>query len=370
MLIHYILIERRSKFEALVSCANRLSRTPTRLATTKPSMDEQTAKQRLEALLVTAGDVDDLAAFFFENHPTPEEIQAIHDEESCREVVTKCRTVVEALRVLVDRGKKYYDRTFSVIWQNLIADRSAKTEDSIYPLVRNGLATMAMAQHVLIDGLPALTKRDKLLKFFLWIARGRKDEDNPLENEANKSLDDDEDRHMFLPSSTVHCGGCAYCGKPEMRLTCSGCSIISCDNFVFSTYYCSRACMEADADNHKEMCGEVRALRRGAKMFAGLYLETLSQCDETDLQEISHDGSIVTARYETVDRRAYLGSPLFRRFPVELAPSMDDAVMIMTHTHCREVFTAGETLFEFLVRRKSMTLERSPVTLLKARGEH
>lgn len=346
------------------------------LANIKPVMDDETAKQRLDALLATAGDVKDLAEFFYKHHPTPEELQAVHNEETSREIERRCRTLVEALRVLLDRGMtRYKDRTFSIIWQTLIDDRSATTEAAIYPLLQNGLALLAMHRRRLIDwqsaqakkGEMLLSKKAKLLEYMLWIVQGRKDEDSPLETGVCELLEKGTNCPSLLHTTRANRidGDCVRCGKPGSRLRCRNCKICvkkGKDEYqVFGIYYCTLECHVADQERHEQTCKGVVALHRGAEMFTKLYVLTLQHCHEKVLTDIYSQGSVVTAKYGTLDERGYLGSPLFAEFPSGGSlGSAEVTLAVLTHGHCREVFITGRLLFEMLMRRKFMPFSMIP----------
>lgn len=318
-------------------------------------MDDETAKQRVDALLATAGEITDVAEFFIAYHPTPEEIHAVHDAASHREVAMRTRTLVEALRVLFVRGVTHYkDRNFSIVWRGVINDPSYKTDMRIYERVRDCLVAMALNLHRFLDQTQWLSQKTKLLRFFLWIARGRKDEDIPIELRSHEPRQIDEAReHKYLPTSGIKKGVCSVCSKTESMYTCERCTVDVDKEYQSHTrFFCGFECHGVSQHGANESCREIMALDRATKAFVGLYQEVHLQFYCCDLVEVVDNGPILLARYGGMDERVFRGASFFREFPSQLAGGIVDQRMIIMSTESHSLVRNAELLFEMFIRRE------------------
>lgn len=327
-------------------------------------------KPRVSALVAASKGYKDMADFFFDFHPTPEALQAVDDIAAHNELVLEVCALVKALRVLFARAKplRFADRTFALLWKDLVADPAEESPGVLYRVVVMSLAAIAKVYQPVLDGEPVVTNKDKLLQYFLWIVRGRKDEDSPLgqasARDQTKAAGEPplgRKRNILLPSSelTPYGTDCVRCGKADSRLYCPHCVLVEevegedDDRVLFGAFYCGSACCSDDKANHQNVCDEVRALFRAEKIFKGAFGRFLRLCNDSVPEEITTDGPLVTSRHDSLHRRAYLGAALLKPFPRNLAPETESLV-VMSHSYGCDAFTTGSMLFEFIMRRKLM----------------
>lgn len=381
-------------------------------------------KIRVGELLLAARGYKDMADFFYDHYPTPAQLQDFHQAQCYHELIVSICALVQVLRLLCPTGgggdnnntgtyaaaannnnkkkKKqkqktpnmpthYADRTFSVLWYDLVDDPGAPSiakPGELFRALGHSLTTIALVYRKVLDNEPAVTKKDKLLQYFLWIVRGRRDEDNPVlrleekekrqpggppvaqqQQQPTKRPARQDEKHIVYMDAFDPAGNspwCAHCGRPGARTLCPECPLDDpCEDcvkdgqqpckHVFGTYYCGDVCLDADADRHRRACEEVRALIRAEELFMSVYGLFLRHCNDTDPKDITYDGdgigTLVTAWHDTIHRRAYRGAPLFKGYPRGIAPAIE-SVAAMSYTSAGDVFTTAELLFELFFRRK------------------
>lgn len=196
---------------------------------------------------------------------------------------------------------------------------SAEKAYSSWQWLFQGLMRLALSKQIADDDV-SLKARD--LRFFRWIAQGRKDETAVFEprSSAERSMTPPSKAH--LPDRPRRC---AKCRSGPAKLSCPGCRLQTDGKTTFAVVYCSSTCRRQHWKEHKEHCLQTRRLFRAVSLFQELFEHSMaitypgacppeSVVEENGILFVELDEDSPT---ETTPRTEML------RFPPDLAPSQD-----------------------------------------------
>lgn len=312
--------------------------------------------QQLQAKLEGSSNPADV---FFENLPSPEEFRVATDFQAYCKVVLKVIWLIDAFNMIYHNWNDFggtNDPQFDQLVKTVFGERS-ENRMLCFRAFEAALAGWALDRSRDCDKLPATTAKDKLISYYLWVIRGRKDEESPRDVVIHADGVSTASSHEFLPSSDLKkCMPCASCGKAGSTARCSGCSIVQDGRVVYGTFYCNRECMKAHWNKHKRVCKDVRGLRRSSATFTDLFLELTRFTPFGVTKSISEEDGMIVVVADYPYERILLGKTVLMKFPCELASSEEQALACRTVGWCQHVTGTAKKLFEDLIQRMELCL--------------
>ena len=215
-----------------------------------------------------------------------------------------------------------------------------------------GAVLMSLARLALLRRIPTEDPSLKAqhLRYAAWLARGRKDEDNPFASSRSSVARD----HSLLPSSSESLP-CASCGKTGIKMTTCGSCIVRTEGTVtFGTHYCGKVCQEAHWKDHRDYCKALRQLHRSMSMFDQVYSLVLELATDPCSQPIKmckKAGLIIVQSPTKEMERAfgYQGKHVIRGVPDASALSRELKIAAMMRHHCLDIMEGGMALLEYFL---------------------
>lgn len=306
--------------------------------------------QQLQAKLEGSSNPADV---FFENLPSPEEFRAATDFPTYCKVILQVIWLIDAFSMIYHNWNDFggtNDPEFDQLVKTVFEERS-ENRMLCFRAFEAALAGWALDRSRDCDKLPATTAKDKLISYYLWVIRGRKDEESRRDVEIHTDGVPTASSHDFLPSSdSKKCMPCASCGKAGSTARCAGCSIVQDGRVVYGTFYCNRDCMKAHWKKHKRACKDVRGLRRSSAIFTDLFLELTRYTPFGVTKSISEEDGMIVVVADYPFERILLGKTVLMKFPCELASSEEQALACRTVGWCQHVTGTARKLFEELIQ--------------------
>jgi hypothetical protein len=211
--------------------------------------------------------------------------------------------VLDKLRTFVTEAESVPASSLDTDCSHLLKYASEAVEESMVHCFLTGIADLAVKTEIRADDH---SRKANYLRYFRWLAMGRKDEESPYEQEQ---ITDKVD-HAHLPENPSD-NECAGCGSTDSELfRCSGCLVQTEDGkTVFVTAYCGRACQMAHWKAHRVFCRELQQLHRAACTFREVYTLFLEfTADPSGLPtEIREENGMIQVVYPTSWREIGLG---------------------------------------------------------------
>ncbi|KAK3384024.1 hypothetical protein B0T24DRAFT_588630 [Lasiosphaeria ovina] len=192
----------------------------------------------------------------------------------------------------------------------------------------------------------------KHLRYYKWVAEGRKDEDSPFESSASllaKSAWTSHDVLQEGPRAST-CGNCDASGATQ---SCSGCDdVFGAGNTSAGQAYCNQECQKAHWDRHKSECRELKRLQISVARFQEIFEHLVASAYRVALAEISEENGLIhaKARKGADERDAFLGKHIARKFRHNLAPSRDAGKAVLMHGRGAEFVDQCKPLVDFFLK--------------------
>ncbi|KXJ96498.1 hypothetical protein Micbo1qcDRAFT_170317 [Microdochium bolleyi] len=172
------------------------------------------------------------------------------------------------------------------------------------------------------------------LRYFRWIAQGRKDCEREealggggvRTNTERDLVNDITDLSRLSEEGGSHT--CPACHKsrdgsrePAQLRWCTGCAIPVAGQKAFCTYYCSEECQKADWPRHKIFCSRRRAAVRAASLLQGLIYNLAAHASFSALDKLYIKDGITVFEEVPRDQMYLTGSSILQQLACDDPPS-------------------------------------------------
>ncbi|KAI1148359.1 hypothetical protein F4825DRAFT_464968 [Nemania diffusa] len=198
------------------------------------------------------------------------------------------------------------------------------------------------------------SEKSRHMKYYAWVAQGRKEETFPFENEETSEAQRGnlpERSHAFLPPRLTALKVCDNCAVPGAKFVCSACLLQIDSHHVISTTYCSKECQVRQRKKHRPQCLERRELYRAVSLLYDIFIMFQNETwVENSLTSISEEHGIIKAVYCPREEWPTQGKRPFALFPYNMAPSEEHGLSVLLNNKCRELQSTFYGLVDLLLR--------------------
>ncbi|KAI0390524.1 hypothetical protein F5Y17DRAFT_55486 [Xylariaceae sp. FL0594] len=217
------------------------------------------------------------------------------------------------------------DKKIEVLLQNLVNDRrEPDTEEwkfihkqASQALKSKRVGVMGFQQQLAsyaVDKAP--NRKDKSaratqLRYYKWIAQGRKNETYPFAN--GRFLGQPSTTRIAqvpTPEGVLH--SCASCKKPgSANLRCPVCDL-STDKYVLDVVaYCNKTCLQNHLAKHQQVCKGRRLIVRATKLLEGLFLRMIAATFHQPLKSSREHMGMLIVDTHSWEKFGMVGRQLF-----------------------------------------------------------
>ncbi|KAK0733234.1 hypothetical protein B0T26DRAFT_669656 [Lasiosphaeria miniovina] len=232
-----------------------------------------------------------------------------------------------------------------------ILEKAVEKRSGVYLL--GDLALLALKGPVPKDVTDTEAKH---LRYYKWVAEGRKDEDSPFASSASSSSSSfaksAPTSHDVLPEDPK-ASTCGNCGTSGATQNCAGCyDVFGAGNISAGQAYCNQECQKAHWDQHKSECRELKRLQISMAQFQEIFEHLVASAYRVALAEISEENGLIRAkgRRGADERAAYLGKHIAKKFRYNLAPSRDAGKAVLMHGRGAEFVDQCKPLVDFFLK--------------------
>lgn len=199
------------------------------------------------------------------------------------------------------------------------------------------------------------SQKGRQLQYYRWISQGRKDEDCPLNPNAQGPRPKvDVATHEYLPDGNPR--ACSNCGKgPDGLDWCSACPVKVDDRMVVCSWYCGKQCQEQHWPHHKKTCTARKKLWKAVELIQALYIKFLTYSFNQTLKRILVKEGIVYLVAHSELESALTGRSEMQIFPRDQAPSEETFFAAIMIIGCRYMATVCKPLLDTLLKRKFLS---------------
>ncbi|KAK3384023.1 hypothetical protein B0T24DRAFT_567122 [Lasiosphaeria ovina] len=226
-------------------------------------------------------------------------------------------------------------------------------KDFLVGIVKKGLQNtnpQYVLQHLAALGLNSSVAADDKsikashLRYYKWVAQGRKDEDSPFA----KSISVPHDTLPSDPNGSI----CGNCGDSGATKKCLGCVITFGNHISFSTVYCNQGCQKAHWNQHRSDCRALKRLHISMSIFQPIFEHHVGSVYDTKIEKISEDNGVIHAKAQDGwdKSAAYQGKHIVTKFRHGLAPSKDAGTAVLMNGNCCQFVDFGKSLTGFFLK--------------------
>lgn len=285
--------------------------------------------------LVRTGTLDhDTTFILFGEYPTPEELQSFSRHQDSVNVTYKRAVAVKTFQ-LCNRGDHdpsldpAYGYLFETIAKDLDVQQPEFDQEIESILTRLALSTVAHPERTPVD-----PRKDRILEYYRWIARGRKDDGFQFLTHKLRALGPQPPANG---SAEVHCSAVMSSSLADLKncqmtdelccpgllqggypsLFCGGCAIRNPGggNVIGMRYYCGPLCFARDSLNHAEECKEMYMFCRMTEAFTELFKHFQARDCSANIASVVETNDIITVQEKGLYHCPSLQLPILQQYP-------------------------------------------------------
>jgi hypothetical protein len=156
------------------------------------------------------------------------------------------------------------------------------------------------------------------LRYYKWIAQGRKSETYPFPQGRYFGLASTLRLSQIAKPSTLF-NVCSACGKEGgVNMRCPGCNLTN-EKFVLeATAYCNKTCFQNHQAAHKQVCQGRKLIFRLAKLLDAMFIKMLETTFYHPMCAVKEAHGLIYINSGEWDKVAMTGRPLFTPFREDL----------------------------------------------------